>query len=375
MSKYLSDLEYLFSLGRKKCSSFGMCNVLNVKGISINMKSRKKKYLVFTDCGEEIDDEVALYFLYQLKDVDLTIVFVGIDKKVTDFNNVADQTKSLNAWKNFGFKPKGSATLMTLSDFKNKGSKGPYDAVIQIAPMHGYTGDDIIFNKYILLGTYNSSVNSPANRTPDMSDTAKSKGIPFVEIISTQAALMRPTKELLNKLPSKLQNEMIEVGFKLIVKRAPPSLGFAEGLINDEVGRGANYTSVKNLANVKGINIDTIIPSQDSIDKANSYASALGEPKTKQIRENTIGKLSRMYEGFKQIGMNVPVILDDNTFHAYRKSKEGASAFQAFVPAAKLEPSVLNPLYDLFGAYIGVTGNNPASESMDSFNNSILRLF
>lgn len=375
MNKLQSDLKYLLSLNRG--SSFGGPKDSYFHKIN---KSRPR-YLIFTDCGEEIDDEVALYYLYQIPDVDLVIVFVGTNKSIIDYKNeksLADQEGSRQAWKNFGINPLCDSTrtfLFTLSDFAKNGPKGHYDLVLQIAPMHGYTGEGITYNKYILLGSYNDSVNKAKTHLPDMSDSAKENG-KLVEVKSEIAALMRPTSALLNKLPDKLKNEVLEVGFKLIVKRANPKLGFAEGLINIDLGRGANYTSIENLY---GGDLSQVVPKEAAIQKAMEYANQLTQTlpmvdKNKNpkdgLRSGTIKKLSQMYQAISDAGIDVP-ILDDSTYPGYRESSDGKKAFAIFNKIALKNPMVLNPVYDLFGAYIAHTGSNPNTETFESFNKNI----
>jgi hypothetical protein len=273
-----------------------------------------------------------------------------------------------------------------------------YDVVLQIAPLFGYDNPGLKFHRYVLLGSHKNSVNSPKGSGPDLSDRAISEGCAVV-IESAVAAKMRPEPPLLNKLPANLRRQVIEVGFKLMIKRCAPEAPYAEGLITFPYGRGVGYTSVQNLYSAfardspDAVPFESIDVSQSSYQTAVTYASELAAvkpmilvdkdgnlldpppPSPERIREMTIEKLARMYRALNIIlGIEIP-LLYDSTYPAFRASRDGDQAFSKFSHVVAGCCEALNPVYDLFAAFVAVSGTDANSETKSSFNERVVTLF
>ena len=206
--------------------------------------TKTPEIVVFTDVGEECDDQVALFHLLTTKIMkqNICVVFTGSADKLT-------QDESMNLWKNkfaIVFTATQTVTYMTFDKFAL--TKHRCDFALQISPIPDYgtkwTGKNLtVRERYILAGDAEKSFNSAGSS--EVIKTFKDK---LILIPSKQMALMRPNVAVLNGLPKTFIDECYFCGFKLLFGRMNPYLlvskTFAQGLVNPHVGRGANWTTV-----------------------------------------------------------------------------------------------------------------------------------
>ena len=217
--------------------------------------------LVFTDVGEEIDDELMIYYLMVQDRIHLDITMVFIDSQslqhwICYFQTIAEAHRHEN----------NTIEYITLADFKSRGGKTStccYDYILQAAPLRGYTGEKLSVNyAYVIQGNISpeqKSFNMGWSKTDDgntLSDMLPTLAkwqthSKLLEVSSNHCAHMRPSLNLINHFPIVFQSAIWFVAFKLCVGRVDPGRPgadlFAEGLLNSAVGRAANYTAVKNL--------------------------------------------------------------------------------------------------------------------------------
>lgn len=284
-----------------------------------------KSVCVFCDFDEEIDDELAAWHL--LANTDFKVTFVVCKK------TQKEQEISLANWLELAelLQLRPCQNAYTLESFKQVRSPMHFDGILQIAPLYGFNSTTITCNTYVLMGTPNNSVNSPKAREPDLFDIQKDPVI----ITSEYAAKIRPDRELLEKLPEVLRDMVYEASFKMMLKRCSPELPYAEGLINNEVGRGANYTSVENLCGWRSRGCYFRMNP-----KVDSYCKDTWKPET---RIKLLCMMTALEDFFEE---EVPVLTDD-TYKVFRVKNQ--KLFEKFKELA--EPSALNPVYDLTAAY------------------------
>ena len=304
-------------------------------------------YLVFTDAGEEADDQIALWYLH--KKARLTIIFCGPSLEI--------QKKRQDAWEKLSESMElWSYFCLTLESFKNNYAPYKYDAILQISPLFGFDSTTISTDKYVLMGSVDNSVNCPKGSVDLFRRFEGKPGTIIVE--SAKAATMRPSRKALLMMPVALVNEMISVGFRVMLQRCPAEAGYAEGLINCDVGRGANYTSVENMYQAVKKKPQTKFCVREDIDE---YIDSL-KPSEK-IRETRI-KMYKMYMSLDEVLGRVPV-LTTKTFPDFLKSDSGAQAFNKFKILALEHGEILNPMYDFYAAWVLINGTDSDQKFID----------
>lgn len=291
--------------------------------------------LVFHDAGEECDDQIALWKLTtELSGATIYAVMCGISREI--------QQERLTKWQSlyslFDNK-KNKLVDILLCDFQETGY---FDAILQIAPLFGFDSDLIKTNKYVLMGTVDDSVNCPKGSSDLFRRFKGLEGTIVVE--SDYAAKVRPTKYFISGIPKVLLDEMISVGFRLALCRCDPEQVYAEGLINGNVGRGSNYTTVFNMFNAVKSGLKDIPTEHEFINPdIEKYIESLAVKKSPDV---TRSLMYSMYHALDTIfGFKVPVITGSK-FKDFLVSDEGIKAFTKFQEVALEHPEVLNPLYD-----------------------------
>jgi hypothetical protein len=195
------------------------------------------------------------------------------------------------------------------------------------------------------MGTIDDSVNCPKG-SQDL--FRRFQGCETTIVIeSSEAAKCRPTKDFFQWCPRALIDEMILVGFRLALCRCDPTAVYAEGLINANVGRGANYTTNINMSMAILGNHETECSLGDP--EIEKYVSSLVN---KRDPENTSRLLHIMYHNLDKIfGFRVPVITGPD-FEEFLQSEDGQKAFEKFSVVALEHPEILNPMYDYYAACV-----------------------
>ena len=225
-----------------------------------------KSVVVFTDVGvKDIDDELLLQYLIEnKKEMEISVVFMGSDG--------VSPEEALKSWSKY----KGhilskysveeqkelckKISYHTIENFKKV--KCSFDFALQIAPMDGYDGENIeIKEKYIFAGDYITpeGARPSFNRqgADEILDRFYNEG-KLVDIPSVHMAKMRFNQELVSKFTGPFLDSIVFTAFMLAFGRMDPkhpANKFAEGLVNPDVGRGANYNSVMKMKEI--LQIDT----------------------------------------------------------------------------------------------------------------------
>jgi hypothetical protein len=353
------------------------------------MMKKTKMILVFHDAGEECDDQIALWKLSKELQENIEtrsdstqgsheLMSPGGTQSVLNQKIIAVmcgktleiQESRMKKWiplcdqisisKNIlnilleDFKD--MLNILTQSDstpgiqsvFKDISHQYHYDAILQIAPLYGYDNEHITTDRYILMGSVDNSVNCPKGSNDLFRRFQGKPGTIVVE--SSEAAKVRPTKDFIKKVPQVLLDEMISVGFRLALCRCDPNQVYAEGLINKNVGRGANFETNQNMVRAIKTKWSPTTICTNPREDVNKYIQSLVN-KSSDI-EHTRQLLQIMYQNLDDIfGFNVPVIAGDE-FDNFIKSEQGEKSYEKFASVALENPEILNPMYDYHAACV-----------------------
>ena len=211
---------------------------------------------VLTDSSEEIDDELCIKYLRELKDVPLKLLFI-----FTGTDSITSQ-EAIDTWYSKGFE---SSTLkledkeykfITLEEYSSNDNYNP-DYFLQIAPGKDYTGDNLeVKEKFIFAGEMGGVKLSFNYKGSDVLVDKFFQQGKLVCIPSELMSSMRMNEDLLNKFQGAYRENIVFTAFKLAMGRmhpkCPVASRFAEGLVNPEKGRGINYKSVMIMAEKLG---------------------------------------------------------------------------------------------------------------------------
>jgi hypothetical protein len=306
--------------------------------------------LVLHDAGEECDDQIAIWKLItELNGAFITLVICGRTNDIQQ-DRLSKWLKLLPSLDN----GKNVVINILLSDFKLV-CDVKYDAVLQIAPLFGFDSLNVKTDRYVLMGSVDNSVNCPKGSVDLF---RRFEGLPGTIVVeSADAAKVRPTKEFIQTIPKVLFNEMLIVGFRLMLCRCNPTEVYAEGLINCKVGRGANFDTVMNMFNATFVsegeeNVDnvehTVVPLENN-PEIEYYINSLVVKKEPEI---TMRMMEIMYRALDKVfGFMVPVITASG-WTKFLESEQGVKSFSKFEKVALEHPEILNPLYDYYAATI-----------------------
>jgi hypothetical protein len=300
--------------------------------------------LVLHDAGEECDDQIALWKLMStLENTTLNLVICGRSLEIQQ-DRLSKWLKLLPSLDNH----KNVVINMLLSDFKVV-CDVKYDAVLQIAPLFGFDSPFVKTDRYVLMGSVDNSVNCPKGSVDLF---RRFEGLPGTIVVeSAVAAKVRPTKEFIQTVPKVLLNEMVSVGFRLMLCRCDVTEVYAEGLINCKVGRGANFDTVMNMFNAtnkspneekESDNVEHILEFNPEIEW---YVNSLVVKKEPEITKKMMEIMYRALD--KVFGFMVPVITASG-WTKFLESEQGISARKKFDDVALEHPEILNPMYDYY---------------------------
>ena len=300
--------------------------------------------LVLHDAGEECDDQIALWKLIStLENTTLNFVICGrtLDIQQDRLSKWLKLLPSLDNGKNVVVNILLS-DLIFISEIK-------YDAVLQIAPLFGFDSVMIKTDRYVLMGSVDNSVNCPKGSVDLF---RRFQGLPGTIVVeSAVAAKVRPTKEFIKTVPLVLLNEMLSVGFRLMLCRCDVTEVYAEGLINCKVGRGANFDTVMNMFNAtnksgESDNVEHILENNPEIEW---YINSLVVKKEPEVTKKLMEIMYRALD--KVFGFMVPVITASG-WTKFLESEQGVKSFLKFKNVAFEHPEILNPMYDYHAATI-----------------------
>jgi len=358
-----------------------------------------KSVVVFTDVGvKDIDDELLLQYLIEnKKEMEISVVFMGSDG--------VSPEEALKSWSKY----KGhilskysveeqkelckNISYHTIENFKKV--KCSFDFALQIAPMDGYGGENIeIKEKYIFAGDYITPEGSrPSfNRqgADEILDRFYNEG-KLVDIPSVHMAKMRFNQELVSKFTGPFLDSIVFTAFMLAFGRMNPkhpANKFAEGLVNPDVGRGANYSSVMKMGfELQGISTTEFCRMQDVLGDeklidvkscemaAKNYCDTLEEHGvTLKDRDGTIKCLTDMNIYLQSINVSSAMPLKEGQTAVISRSEivnifESGSVFTSEFDINSIPKEILpawnffkqnadklfesfNPVYDLFAGYV-----------------------
>lgn len=358
-----------------------------------------KSVVVFTDVGvKDIDDELLLQYLIEnKKEMEISVVFMGSDG--------VSPEEALKSWSKY----KGhilskysveeqkelckKISYHTIENFKKV--KCSFDFALQIAPMDGYGGENIeIKEKYIFAGDYITpeGARPSFNRqgADEILDRFYNEG-KLVDIPSVHMAKMRFNQELVSKFTGPFLDSIVFTAFMLAFGRMDPkhpANKFAEGLVNPDVGRGANYNSVMKMGfELQGISTtefcrmqgvlgdDKLIDIKSCESAATNYCDTLElNGVTLKDRDGTIKCLTDMNIYLQSITVSSALPLKKGQTAVIHRSEivnifESGSVFTSdfdinSIPS-EIQPAwdffkqnadklfeSFNPVYDLFAGYV-----------------------
>ena len=331
--------------------------------------------VVFTDVGvKDIDDEILLQYLIEnKKDLELHIIFMGSDG--------VSPEKALWEWSNYKKHILSKYTVEeqvelcknisyhTIENFKN--IKCSFDYALQISPMNGYNGENIdVKGKYVFAGDYITpeGVRPSFNRVgaEEILDRFHEEG-KLVDISSAHMAKMRFNKELVGKFTGPFRDSIVFTAFMLAFGRMDPNhpaKKFAEGLVNPDVGRGANYNSVMKMKEVLDIHPDN--EDESSVAAATKYFRDLeGNGINSGTHEESIKSLTEMNMILQGISDKSCLESGMEKVNIFQSGEVYTSNFTVDSIPELLKPSwelfkanadklyeSFNPVYDLFAGYV-----------------------
>lgn len=256
--------------------------------ILIDISKEFEEVTLFVDVGNEIDDEQLALFIetiYKKENWIVTIVFCGYNK-MSDLDSMKHWLLNYkyygienctygNNLKILDIEP--NLTYYTLEEYISK-DYIEIDYALVCASVKGWNGQNMRVKKMLFFqGNTEDIVDdsckiiSPKGLNAVNSEyfidyqinQLKSR---FIVIPSSRCAEMRPTSGYLKSLPNNFKHETAEAGFKLMVGRIPPNIKtpnglelskkIAAGLINKNLGRGANFEAVKVFMKFLDIDIE-----------------------------------------------------------------------------------------------------------------------
>lgn len=375
---------------------------------------------IFTDVGvKDIDDELLLKYLANNKiPLNLLVVFTGSDG-ISAGNALAHWIRTFESDILQKLTSGTSISYTTLSEYKC--SEQSCDYVLQIAPLDGCELHYLdVKEKYVFAGDYIT----PEGARPSFNRQGSDKILDrfhkenkLVDISSAHMATMRFNEELLSKFTGPFRESIVFTAFMLAFGRMNPKHSankFAEGLINPNAGRGANYSSVMKMGfKLQGNTTDEFRAMQDVLGDnklidiksceiaAKNYCDSLVENGvTLKDREGTIKCLTdiNIYLQSIIVSSALPlkkgqkaVISRDKIVNIFESGsvftsdfdintipKEILPAWEFFKQNAEELYESFNPVYDLFAGYVMVgiiKGEDRTNHSREEFLKNIVTEF
>ena len=227
-----------------------------------------KYIMVITDIGEECDDEAAIYYLYQqtIRDPSIFVEVLCVAGKLSEQERIQRLYNYLEIKDTTNFK------VGKMSDMPKYSNISSDKTILQIGPSNQcpipyqtLLGE---YNYILLgkLGTTNSTKGNPYNFALHMSNYSKNSIILDTKV-NGETRIPLFTMNVSKLFPNKVQKEIIRMGFKNTLGRAPPSLNFLNQLV---APGGANYNTAKSIYDtVYSVNsFDNITLSEDALNAA-----------------------------------------------------------------------------------------------------------
>lgn len=341
----------------------------------LKMTIKKKVIIVITDPGEEIDDETAIEYLINQcrKDKSLNLIITTVGGKMSSLRRFGIiQTL---------FNDLPSNVMITLIEniveFKsNYFQKYDERYVLQIGPcdyLHVAHHLQSALNQYhyLILGMIGGSVNAKSENEVAFATTLYDGAI-TKNVIQTkfngETVVPSYNKKIIDYFSPKLGNEILKLGFKFTLGRAPP-LPFTAHLVGPN---GGSYNTVKSLFDtIKGqSSFDSLEISDQSLSISNDYFSAINSNTNPgavafrekqyemlhQSNESQILGLARMIEANSALfGINKMIIFSNDPIFENIETSTFSRCFNDYINMVELNESMnTTPCYDLIAAF-GIT--------------------
>lgn len=376
---------------------------------------------VFTDIGvEDTDDELGVKYLLNYNDpLNVLIVFTG-SASISAGNALAYWVRTFERTVLSKLTPGTTFAYTTLSDYA-AAAENCCEYALQIGPLKGYDGANMVVNRnYVFAGDYKT----PEGARPSFNRAGSEKILDkffkegkLVDIPSAHMVKMRFNKDLLSKFSTDADDpfasNIVFTAFLLIFARMSPNHvanKFAEGLVNPNCGRGANFTSVSKLCfELLGVDVDFLRGHEDLLNEtgsclnvkscetvAKNYCEELEKNGvTLKDKEGTIKSLTDVNIMLQCIAdKGREVVESSEAVDIFDRGSQGMvyvsdfdvdnipskleNAWELFKKNADSLTDCFNPVYDLFAAYVMtglMAGENRVAHSPEEFLEKIIHEF
>lgn len=355
---------------------------------------------IFTDVGvKDTDDELLLKYLANNKiPMNLLVVFTG-SEGISPGDALAYWIRTFESEVLQKLTPETTISYTTLSNYACSVRK-VCDYALQIAPLNGYDGSNMtIEKKYIFAGDFVTpeGARPSFNRSGAEAILEKfhSEG-KLIDISSAHMVNMRFNSELLSKFEGPFFDNIVFTGFLLIFARMSPNHSackFAEGLINPNVGRGANYTSVMKMKDVFGFG--DIVPDEHSVTSSKNYISTLVKNdvtlKDPEGSEKCLSEMNAVLQSISDKASSGSTWFNWSPNKPIFNGEVYVSDFDINSIPDTLQPvweffkknsdkliECFNPVYDLFAGYVlsgAIQGEDWSTHSPEEFLKNVVQEF
>lgn len=325
--------------------------------------------IVITDVGEEIDDEVTLWYLDKVfanrTDVTIDVLFVNGHMQSAERLNRASNldlntNKKLNYFKFLEYNPQNNNKRII---------------IVQIGPVD-FTKDNISTLKalrnnpyeYILLGDVDATLNSQSNAKVTAECFINNSTQHYIVNSKINGKLKVPSfrHDKIQMFPDVLKEEIYKLGFKNTVGRAP-KIPFTRHLSGKG---GANYEAVNAIYKIVNNNTDIStlnVPHEFTI-SAKEYMNMNQYPDQKdtatkfatqnnQEIANQASDLAKMTYALKNLGFQPDhtIIYSDDIINKQTKTinSKYTDSFNKYKELLTKHPSIeMTPAYDLVAGYL-----------------------
>ena len=341
----------------------------------LKMTIKEKVIIVITDPCEEIDDETAIEYLINQCKIDdkLNVIVLTVGGKISSherYNFI--HTLFNDIPQNVIMMPIENIVDFDLTYFQK------YDEryVLQIGPcdhlrVATHLSSVLIQYNYLILGMIGGSVNAKSKNEVAFATTL-SDGAITKNVIQTkfngETVVPSYNKKIIDYFSANLGNEILKLGFKFTLGRAPP-LPFTAHLVGPN---GGSYNTVKSLFDtIKGeSSFDALEISDESLIISNEYFSAINSNTNPgavafrekqyemlhQTNESQILGLARMIEANSALfGINKMIIYSNDPIFENIETSTFSRCFNDYINMVELNENMnTTPCYDLVAAF-GIT--------------------
>ena len=340
---------------------------------SFELTSEMIYLLVITDPMEECDDESAIYYLREVannrKDLFIEVLCVG--------GKVAENERLLRVWevlKSKGECESDNFKVGCLTDMPRYAEYFSLQFVLQIGPIQSLRVASklaVCLTKYVYmlmgaLGTTNSNRDSEAYESALLLQNKSERQMVFATKVGGKLRCPQFTGKTSRMFPDMIRNEILRVGFRNTVGRAPANLKFLNQLVGPG---GANYEVVKSMwEKVQGESENLFeslsLVCEEHRDELKSAIEAYN-PELKDTEKEGLTLMQIALSSMFGLEFGKIYVSSDPCFEMLNLQSSGSPAksmsnlikeFRAFEVMTVAKGDVgLTPCYDLAAAYCAIT--------------------